>query len=89
MASTYPTFAIVRSTIDNTQANMSSYGYSMFTNIVDAIHTSNLCYDTMMSEINNGKMHVFLPDVIFDIEPDSKTFSNLLDPIHLNCYDLY
>ena len=32
----------------------------------------DLCYDAMMSEIDNGKMRVFLSDVMFDVERDGK-----------------
>ena len=32
----------------------------------------DLCYDAMMSEIDNGKMRVFLSDVMFDTERDGK-----------------
>ena len=39
---------------------------------MDAIQAVDLCYDAMMSEIDNGKMRVFLSDVMFDVERDGK-----------------
>ena len=44
----------------------------MFADAVDAIQAVDLCYDAMMSEIDNGKMRVFLSDVMFDVERDGK-----------------
>ena len=70
--SAWPTFAIVRPAIDNTRVDMSPYGQSVFADAVDAIQAVDLCYDAMMSEIDNGKMRVFLSDVMFDVERDGK-----------------
>ena len=70
--SPWPTFAIVRPAIDNTRVDMSPYGQSVFADAVDAIQAVDLCYDAMMSEIDNGKMRVFLSDVMFDTERDGK-----------------
>lgn len=70
--STWPTFAIVRPAIDNTRVDMSPYGQSVFADAVDAVQAVDLCYDAMMSEIDNGKMRVFLSDVMFDVERDGK-----------------
>ena len=33
----------------------------------------DLYYDAMMLEIDNRKMWVFLPDVMFDVERDGKS----------------
>ena len=70
--SVWPTFAIVRPAVDNTRVDMSPYGQSVFADAVDAIQAVDLCYDAMMSEIDNGKMRVFLSDVMFDVERDGK-----------------
>ena len=70
--SVWPTFAIVKPAIDNTRVDMSPYGQSVFADAVDAIQAVDLCYDAMMSEIDNGKMRVFLSDVMFDVERDGK-----------------
>ena len=70
--SAWPTFSIVRPAIDNTRVDMSPYGQSVFADAVDAIQAVDLCYDAMMSEIDNGKMRVFLSDVMFDVERDGK-----------------
>lgn len=70
--SVWPTFALVKPAIDNTRVDMSPYGQSVFADAVDAIQAVDLCYDAMMSEIDNGKMRVFLSDVMFDVERDGK-----------------
>ena len=70
--SAWPTFAIVKPAIDNTRVDMSPYGQSVFADAVDAVQAVDLCYDAMMSEIDNGKMRVFLSDVMFDMERDGK-----------------
>lgn len=44
----------------------------MFTDAVDAIQAVDPCYDAIMSEIDNGKMRVFLSDVMFDVGRDGK-----------------
>lgn len=66
--SVWPTFALVKPAIDNTRVDMSPYGQSVFADAVDAIQAVDLCYDAMMGEIDNGKMRVFLSDVMFDVE---------------------
>ena len=68
--SLWPTFALVKPAIDNTRVDMSPYGQSVFADAVDAIQAVDLCYDAMMGEIDNGKMRVFLSDVMFDVERD-------------------
>ena len=70
--SEWPTFSLVKPAIDNTRVDMSPYGQSVFADAVDAIQAVDLCYDAMMSEIDNGKMRVFLSDVMFDVERDGK-----------------
>ena len=68
--SVWPTFALVKPAVDNTRVDMSPYGQSVFADAVDAIQAVDLCYDAMMSEIDNGKMRVFLSDVLFDVEAE-------------------
>lgn len=70
--SDWPTFAIVRPAIDNTRVDMSPYGQSMFVDAIDAIQVADLAFDAMISEVDNGKMHVFLSDVMFDQEEDGR-----------------
>lgn len=70
--SAWPTFSLVKPAIDNTRVDMSPYGQSVFADAVDAIQAVDLCYDAMMGEIDNGKMRVFLSDVMFDVERDGK-----------------
>lgn len=70
--SEWPTFAIVKPAIDNTKVDMSPYGQSVFADAVDAIQAVDLAFDAMISEVDNGKMRVFLSDVMFDQEEDGK-----------------
>ena len=67
-----PTFAIVRPAVDNTRVDMSPYGQSVFADAVDAIQAVDLAFDAMISEVDNGKMRVFLSDVMFDQEEDGR-----------------
>ena len=66
--SVWPTFALVRPAVDNTRADGSPYGQSVFADAVDAIQAVDLAFDAMVSEIDNGKMRVFLSDMLFDVE---------------------
>lgn len=70
--SVWLTFSIAKPAINNTRVDMSPYGQSVFAGAVDAIQVVDLCYDAMMPEIDNGKMRVFLSDVMFDVERDGK-----------------
>lgn len=70
--SRWPTFAIVRPAIDNTRVDMSPYGQSVFADAIDAVQAVDLAFDAMISEIDNGKMRVFLSDVMFDQATDGK-----------------
>ena len=70
--SPWPTFAIVKPAVDNTRVDMSPYGQSVFADAVDAIQAVDLAFDAMISEVDNGKMRVFLSDVMFDQETDGK-----------------
>ncbi|WP_417046795.1 hypothetical protein [Enorma massiliensis] len=51
---------------------MSPYGQSVFADAVDAIQAVDLAFDAMISEVDNGKMRVFLSDVMFDQEEGGK-----------------
>ena len=68
--SPWPTFSIVKPAIDNTRVDMSPYGQSVFADAVDAVQAVDLAFDAMISEIDNGKMRVFLSDVLFDVEAE-------------------
>ena len=68
--SAWPTFSIVRPAVDNTRVDFSPYGQSVFADAVDAIQAVDLAFDAMISEIDNGKMRIFLSDVMFDVERD-------------------
>ena len=66
------TFAIVKPAADNACEDMRPYGQSVFADAVDAIQAVDLAFDAMISEIDNGKMRVFLSDVMFDQETDGR-----------------
>lgn len=68
--SAWPSFAIVKPAIDNTRVDMSPYGQSVFADAVDAVQAVDLAFDAMILEIDNGKMRVFLSDVLFDVEAE-------------------
>lgn len=70
--SEWPTFAIVKPAVDNTRVDMSPYGQSVFADTMDAIRAVDLAFDAMISEVDNGKMRVFLSDAMFDQEEDGK-----------------
>lgn len=70
--STFPTFAIVKPAITNTRVDMSPYGQSVFADVVDAIQAVDLAFDALVNEMDVLKMRVFLSDVMFDKEQDSK-----------------
>lgn len=70
-SSGWPAFSLVKPAIDNTRVDMSPYGQSVFADAVDAIQVVDLAFDAMISEVDNGKMRVFLSDVMFDQETDT------------------
>lgn len=68
--SEWPTFAIVLPVIDKTRVNMSPYRHSIFADAIDATQAVDLAFDAMVSEVDNGKMHIFLSDVTSAQEED-------------------
>lgn len=70
--SEWPTFAIVKPAVDNTRVDMSPYGQSVFADAMDAIQAVDSVFDAMVSEVDNGKMRVFLSDVMFDQKEDGR-----------------
>lgn len=63
-----PTFGIVRPAVPNTRVGFSPYGQSVFADAVDAVQSVDLAHDTLVNEVDAGKMRVFLSDVMFDQE---------------------
>lgn len=70
--SPYPTFGIIRPAVPNTRVDMSPYGQSVFAAAIDAIQSVDLAFDALINEVDAGKMRVFLSDVMFDREKDTK-----------------
>lgn len=56
--------------VDNTRVDMSPYGQPVLADAIDAIRAVDLAFDATISEVDNGKMRVFLSDVMFDQEED-------------------
>lgn len=61
-----PTFAIVRPAIENMIVEGSPYGVSVFEDAVDAIKAVDLAYDAIFSEVDVGKLRVFLSDLLIE-----------------------
>lgn len=70
--SPFPTFAIIKPAVDNTRVDMSPYGQSVFADAVDAIQAVDLAFDALINEVDVSKMRIFLSDVMFDKDEDSK-----------------
>lgn len=68
----YATFSLVKPAVDNTRVDMSPYGQSVFADAVDAIQAVDVAFDALISEVDNGRMRIFLSDVLFDREEHSK-----------------
>ena len=66
--SVWPTFSIVKPAVDNTRVDMSPYGQSVFADAVDAIQAVDLAFDSLIGEVELGRMRIFLSDVMFDKE---------------------
>lgn len=64
--STWPTFALLKPAIDNTRVDLSPYGQSVFADAVDAVQAVDIAYDAIVSEVDVGKMRIFLSDVLFE-----------------------
>lgn len=66
-----PTFAIVRPAGDNGIVEGSPYGVSVFADAIDAIKAVDLAYDAIFSEVDVGKMRVFLSDLLLELDDDN------------------
>ena len=62
-----PWFAIVRPAIDNDLVDMSPYGVSVYKDAVDALKAVDTAYDAMLSEVDLGKLRIFLSDGMFEV----------------------
>lgn len=65
-----PTFAIVRPAVENTCVDFSPYGMSVFADAVDAIQAVDLAYDALFSEIDLGKIRIFVGDALIEKTDD-------------------
>lgn len=63
-----PYFAIVKPAIKNTVADCSPYGQSVFEDAIDVMKSVDSCYDTIMNEVDLGKLRLFLSDMMFEVD---------------------
>lgn len=64
----YKTFGIVKPGLDNTVADLSPYGISVFYDAIDAIKATDLAWDSIFQEVDLTKVRVFLSDSMIDLE---------------------
>lgn len=55
----------------NICVDFSPYGQSVFADAIGAAQNVDPCYDTLVNEIDSGKMRVFLSDVMYDRAKDA------------------
>lgn len=67
-----PTFAVVRPAIENTVVDMSPYGVSVFHDAVDAVQAVDLAYDALFSEVDLGKLRLFVSDALVEYGPEGQ-----------------
>lgn len=65
-----PTFALVRPAIENTAADLSPYGMSVFADALDAAKSVDLAYDALFQEIELTEAIVFLDESMIDLRDD-------------------
>ncbi|MEY8460129.1 hypothetical protein AALA69_03245 [Eggerthellaceae bacterium 24-137] len=61
-----PTFAIVKPAIENTMEEFSPYGMSVFEDAIDVIQSVDIAYDAIFTEVDVGKIRVFLSDMLLE-----------------------
>ena len=61
-----PWFAVVKPAIDNDLVDNSPFGVSVFKDAKDALKSVDLAYDAMVSEVDLGKLRIFLSDMMFE-----------------------
>ena len=62
-----PTFGIVRPALENTYADLSPYGQSVFADAVDAVKAVDLAYDSMFQEVELTAAKVFVDESMVDV----------------------
>ncbi len=66
----YPTFALVKPAVGNDCVDLSPYGQSIYADAVDALHSVDMAYDAIFNEVDLGKLRIFIPDSMVDIDYD-------------------
>lgn len=62
----HQTFSIVKPSIANTISDNSPYGVSVYAGATDALQAVDLCYDALMNEVDNGKLRIFISDMLIE-----------------------
>ncbi|MCI8469352.1 MAG: phage portal protein [Eggerthellaceae bacterium] len=66
-----PWFAVIKPALDNDLVDMSPYGVSVYKDAVDALKSVDMVYDAMMTEVDLGKLRIFLSDQMFEVEDEN------------------
>lgn len=65
--STVPWFAVIKPAIDNDLVDMSPFGVSVYKDAVDALQSVDMAYDALMTEVDVGKLRLFVSDLMFEV----------------------
>lgn len=63
-----PTFGIIKPALENTAADLSPYGMSVFADAVDAIKAVDLAFDSMFQEVELTGAKVFVDEAMIDLK---------------------
>lgn len=67
---TTKTFGVFKPAIENTEADFSPYGMSVFADAVDAIKATDITFDALFQEIELTEVKVFMSDELLDVRDD-------------------
>lgn len=73
-----PWFAVVRPAIDNDLVYGSPYGVSVFKDAIDALESVDLSFDAIMTEVDLGKLRIFMADSMFELETKDGEVSHFI-----------
>lgn len=69
--STRKPFGIVKPGIDNTLADFSPYGMSIFADAVDSIKAVDMAFDSLFQEVNLTQVKIFMSEELIDIDREN------------------
>lgn len=67
----YKPFGIVTPGIDNTVADFSPYGMSIFADAVDSIKAVDLAFDSLFREVDLTQVKIFMDEALVDVDTQS------------------